>query len=211
MNSCIRCSVVLVALLAAIVWAASIAGAQEVELTFDPPEGAVLDAPPEKVHICFSEPVPTADDLNSFSLETPGERLAGLRIVFQPSGECVDVVVGEVEGATDGEWKLRWHVTSAQGAPMSGTHTFTVGQGAEPGATTTPVAGETPSATATPDGGRPSAGDDDGGDQEILGMALITLAIALGAAALGLVLYLLRLRIGFWLHRPDGDSDQGHD
>lgn len=207
-----RYSAGLVSLLASVVWAASIAGAQEIEVTFDPPQGAVLDAPPEKVRLCFSEPVPTADDLNNFSLATPGERLVGLRIVFQPSGECVDIVLGEAEGRTEGEWKLRWQVTSAQGEPISGTHTFTVGEGAGTAVTATPGTGETPVATETPGGAGPSGGEDQGDDQDILRIALITMAASLGAAALGLVLYLVRLRIGFWLHRPpDGGPDQEHD
>lgn len=42
--------------------------------------------------------------------------------------------------------------------------------------------------------------DDEGPD--ILFLALITAAAVLGVAVLGLLLYLVRLRIGFWLHRP---------
>jgi hypothetical protein len=41
-----------------------------------------------------------------------------------------------------------------------------------------------------------------GGKPDILTMALITMGAILGAAALGVLLYLLRLRIGFWMHRP---------
>ncbi len=42
--------------------------------------------------------------------------------------------------------------------------------------------------------------DEEGPD--IATLALITMGAVLGAAGLGLVFYLIRLRIGFWLHRP---------
>lgn len=42
--------------------------------------------------------------------------------------------------------------------------------------------------------------DDEGPD--ILLLALITTGAVIGVAVVGLVLYLVRLRIGFWLHRP---------
>ncbi len=37
---------------------------------------------------------------------------------------------------------------------------------------------------------------------DILPLALVTMGAIFAAAATGFVLYLLRLRIGFWLHRP---------
>lgn len=61
-------------------------------------------------------------------------------------------------------------------------------------------------ATALPGGSgalTPALGqevDDEGPD--ILFLALITTAAVLGAAVVGFLLYLLRLRLGFWLHRP---------
>jgi hypothetical protein len=53
--------------------------------------------------------------------------------------------------------------------------------------------------------------DDD--DPDILLMALLTVGIAAGAAALSLIGYVIRQRIGFWLHRPpprDGSAPQDH-
>ena len=49
-----------------------------------------------------------------------------------------------------------------------------------------------------------AAGQDevDDADQDILLLALITTGSAAGAAVLGLFFYLIRQRIGFWMHRP---------
>ncbi len=53
---------------------------------------------------------------------------------------------------------------------------------------------------------------DDGPDVAFL--AYVTLGSFLGAAAIALVLYLVRMRLGFWLHRPpppeEGESAQHH-
>jgi len=48
---------------------------------------------------------------------------------------------------------------------------------------------------------------------DILFLALVTTAAAVGAAIVGLVFYLIRLRLGFWLHRPpprEGGEAPGH-
>jgi len=54
--------------------------------------------------------------------------------------------------------------------------------------------------------------DEEGPD--IATLALITMGAVLGAAGLGVVFYLIRLRIGFWLHRPPprsgGEGPPGH-
>jgi hypothetical protein len=45
-------------------------------------------------------------------------------------------------------------------------------------------------------------GEVDDDDQDILLLALITTGSIAGVAVLGLFLYLIRQRIGFWMHRP---------
>ncbi len=53
--------------------------------------------------------------------------------------------------------------------------------------------------------------DDDG--PNVLLMALLTTGVAAGAAVLGLIGYVIRNRIGFWLHRPpprEGGPPQEH-
>jgi hypothetical protein len=52
--------------------------------------------------------------------------------------------------------------------------------------------------------------DDDGPD--VLLMALLTVAVAAAAAVLSLIGYVIRQRVGFWLHRPPPrDSSQPQD
>ena len=52
------------------------------------------------------------------------------------------------------------------------------------------------------------------GGPDVLFLALITTASFLGAAVLSLALYFVRMRIGFWLHRPppreSGDAPRHH-
>ena len=48
------------------------------------------------------------------------------------------------------------------------------------------------------------------GGPDILGLALITMGAIFAAALVGLGLYLVRLRIGFWLHRPPAANPNDH-
>ena len=171
----------------------------------DPADGATLAQPPEVVRLCFSEPVKKADPSDfSFALRSPDGRRLGLRIAFEPKAQCVDIHPGQAH-ETEGEWTLEWEVaSSANGDVGSGTLRFTVREGATPSA---------PTATATPEPtpAAPGSGSGEGEDgPDILAVALITTGAALGAAVLGLLFYLLRLRIGFWLHRPPPPADNDH-
>lgn len=105
--------------------------------------GDVLDAPPELFHICFSEPVNTEDqpagdavDAQTpwrFDVMLPDGRGLGLRIVFEPDGECVDVEPGIPEDPPEGIWTFDWMVRSqATGEESSGVLTFRVGPGDPP-------------------------------------------------------------------------------
>jgi len=51
----------------------------------------------------------------------------------------------------------------------------------------------------------------DGEGPDILPLALVTMGAIFAAAASGLVLYLFRLRIGFWLHRPPPANPDEHE
>lgn len=192
----------LLALAAALAFPVSPAYAQ-IELTeADPSDGARLSAPPEVVHLCFSEPVNIKDSTAfDFSYQMPEGRNLGLRIVFQTDGECVDVYPGLPGERPAGEYTFEWQVTAAEGDEEgSGTLRFQVGAGGTPAATPSPAGG-----TATRD-----AGDSDGPD--ILFLALITTASVGGAAMLFSLGYLLRRRIGYEPHRPreGGEESEGH-
>lgn len=153
----------------------------------DPQDGAVLSEPPQVIRICFSEPVrhERPDDYR-FSVLTPEKRGLGFRTVFNRDGTCADVYPGRPVGSTRGLWTFQWQVLlQATGKPASGSVSFTVTREASPGqAPAGPLA--TPQATGP----------------DVLQMALLTTASILGAGVVGLLLYLVRLRIGFWLHRP---------
>lgn len=163
----------------------------------DPRPGDVLPAPPELIRLCFSESVRFEEGEGfQFSVRTPEGQTLGLRIVFQPGGECVEIQPGRAPGDVRGEWTVEWRVASqASGEVGSGSFRFRVtGEGVPP-PTETPAGPGGPIATPGP-----TSGEDGGPD--VLLLALITTGAVVGTALLGLIFYLVRLRIGFWLHRP---------
>jgi len=201
-------ALLLLALAAALMLPASPAYAQ-IELTeADPPDGDRLDAPPDVVHLCFSQPVNIEDSTTfSFNYLIPDGLSLGLRIVFGPDGECVDVFPGLPTIRPTGEYTFEWQVTAAEGDEEgSGTLHFQVTQSTS----ATPAPGETPPpVTPSPEGGSGAgdAGDDDGPD--ILFLALITTASVGGAAVLFTLGHLLRRRIGYEPHRPPEGEEEG--
>ncbi len=175
-----------------------------VELTeVDPPDGARLDAPPEVVHICFSEPVAIDDsDTFDFAYTMPDGRVLGRRTAFQTDGLCVDVFPGLPEERPAGEYSIEWRVTAVEGEEESfGTIRFQVTQSTsvEPSPAASPTLKETPG-TGQSDG-------DDGPD--ILLAALITTGVVGGAVVLFTLAYLLRRLIGYDIHRPPEGGEGG--
>jgi copper transport protein len=208
-------ALLLLALASALAFPASPAHAQ-IELTeTDPPDGAELDAPPDVVHLCFSQPVIIEDNTTfAFNYQMSDGRLLGLRIVFQTDGECVDVYPGLPDEYPAGEYTFEWQVTAAEGDEEgSGTLRFQVTTGSTPTPSPSPMQIETPlPGTPSPaaDTETGDADDDDGPD--ILLLALITIAAVGGAAVLFTLGYFLRKRIGYEPHRPpEGDEEgEGH-
>ncbi len=202
----------LLALAATLAFLTSTAYAQTepIELTeADPPDGARLIAPPETVHLCFSQRI-RGDFRISYKL--PSGRNLGLRITFLPDGRCLDVQPTLPDDPPEGEHTLEWQVTAAVGGEGgSGELRFQIGEGGSPPPSRSPTPGGTPPPATPPAGGGPDtadAGDDEGPD--ILLTALITIAAAGGAAMLTTLLYVLRRRIGFEPHRPsEGDRPGG--
>jgi methionine-rich copper-binding protein CopC len=213
-------ALLLLALAAALAFSASPAYAQ-IELTeADPPDGALLDAPPDIVHLCFSQPVNVQDNTTfDFGYQMPDGRNLGLRIVFQPDGECVDVHPGLPDERPAGEYTFEWQVTAAEGDEEgSGTLRFQVSAGGTPVPPPSPTPAETPlPVTPSPEGdaGTGDADDDDGA--EILGLSLIfalpliTAVVVGGAAVLFTLGYFLRRRIGYEPHRPPEGGEGGGD
>jgi len=192
---------VVLAVFAALALTALPAQAQ-IQLTeADPPDGAQLQAPPELIHVCFSQPV-KAGDVTSwrFGLKMPDGTFLGLRTEFKIGGTCADVYPGLPHERPAGEYVFEWRVTAAEGGEEgSGTLSFRVTQST----TATPTPAPTASPTASPGAGT----DDDGPD--ILKIALITTAGMGGAAVLMTLAYLLRRRIGYDPHRPPPDRGEG--
>jgi len=175
----------------------------QIQLTeTEPPDGAQLDAPPEVIHVCFSQPV-NFDDVTSwrFGLKMPDGTFRGLRTEFKIDGTCANVHPGLPQERPAGEYTFEWHVTAAEGGEEgSGSLRYQV--------TRASVASPTPAPTAAPTVGPGGGGQEDGGP-DILLIALLTTATG-GAAAVLLTLgYLLRRRIGYEPHRPPADGDEG--
>lgn len=145
-----------------------------------PANGETLDAPPESLHLCFSEPVKVESSSDwKFTVRPPNGTSLGLRIVFQPSGECVDVYPGAIGAeAAKGIWTFDWLVHSqASGEEGSGTIKFQVGGDF----------GLTPGPTPRP-GDRVDASGG-GGAIGTLGIALIVAAAVIAAGSVGLLAY----------------------
>jgi methionine-rich copper-binding protein CopC len=197
----------------------------------DPREGEVLSEPPAVIHLCFSEPVDIRNrDAFSFRLRAPDGLGLGFRAEFLGRGECVDIHPGGAAGEVVGVWTLDWQVTSlASGQQRSGRLQFSVAgegspapsrtpaptpDGGTPEPDTTPTQAATPTPAATPIPVSTGGAAESGGGPDILLVALITTGAMMGAAVLGLVAYVIRLRVGFWLHRPpaseDGEASEQH-
>lgn len=176
-----RAVIVLAALvLSSYALAASPAMAQPELKEANPADGARRATVPEALHLCFTEPVKIENDSDwSFSVKPPSGSALGLRIVFQPSGDCVDVYPGKVDAdAARGDWTFDWAVHSqATGDEGSGTIKFNVGEG---GSDATP----SPSATAQPLGSGDAGGGGGGGSDTLL-IVLLAAAAALAAGGGG--------------------------
>jgi len=144
-----------------------------------PANGETLNGPPESLHLCFSEPVKVESSNDwKFTVRPPNGTSLGLRIVFQPSGECVDVYPGAIEPeAAKGIWTFDWSVHSqASGEEGSGTIKFQVGGDF----------GLTPEPTPRPEG---NSGDGGGGGIGTLGIVLIVAAAVIAVGSAGLLAY----------------------
>ncbi|HET8943777.1 MAG TPA: copper resistance protein CopC [Dehalococcoidia bacterium] len=101
-----------------------------------PSYGDVLEAIPEFLHLCFSEPVQVDDTGDwKFNVKTPEGQALGIRIVFEPSGGCVDVYPGVTEEPPQGIWTFDWLVRAqSDGSEGSGAIKFQMGE-LQPGET----------------------------------------------------------------------------
>lgn len=180
------------------------------EVTFlFPSEGAVLSEPPALILMCFASPV-NIQDLQvggdfSFNVIMPNSISLGLRIAFHRNGLGVAIEPGIPENPPEGEWRFEWRVTDPDTLePATGTLNFRVDPDGSPLPEEPPERCDT--GASTPGGGQE---DDEDGGPDILAISLITTAAAIGAAGVGLILYLVRRRIGFSPHDPPGGEGEG--
>lgn len=190
----------------------------EVTATF-PEDGDVLAEPPSRIRVCFASPVNIRDPGEGgdfgFTVTTPEGRNLGLRIVFQRNGLGVDVFPGVPDEPSEGEWGVDWRVTDPDTLePTTGTINFTVGPDGSPVPEEPPIscAGGGPptpriSPDSTPTPGDAAEGGDEGDDEgddgtDVVLLALITAGAVGGAVVLGLILVLVRRRIGVSSRRP---------
>ena len=75
---------------------------------------------------------------------------------------------------------------------------------------TGPLTGLMATAATAPAAKAALASQEGAGGPDILELALLTMGAIFGAAAVGLIFYLLRLRLGFWLHRPPTANPDEH-
>jgi len=117
-----------------------------------PAYGDVLQTLPDSLHLCFSEAVKVENSTDwKFNVKTPDGTALGLRIVFKPAGDCVDVFVGSPEQPPEGIWTFEWLVhAQSDGSEGSGAVKFQLGQ-LQPGET--PLEKAKPTASATSDSG----------------------------------------------------------
>jgi len=183
-----------------------------------PHEGDTFAEPLKVFQLCFAEPINNKDldkggDFD-FTVIPPNSPRLGMRIVFQPDGQGVTVYPGVVEAPPEGEWTFEWRVTDAVTLePLEGVTRYNVREGGDPILQPTPapcVSGSTPSLTTPPT--IDEEPDDDGPD--VLLLALLTTGAAGAAAVIALIGYVVRNRVGFWLHRPperkNGDGESHH-
>jgi methionine-rich copper-binding protein CopC len=155
-----------------------------------PADGAIINAPPDRINLCFNEPIRT--DFH-FTLRIPNDRTTSFTPLLREGRDCVELLVRNVPENVRGLWTLEWRVSSQQStAARTGSLDFTVRGGSSAGG---------PGGAAPADGG-----------PDLFETPVIT-AAAFGIAALvGLLLYAIRRKIGFDMHRPppEGAGDDHH-
>lgn len=209
--------------------AADEASADEPVITYTYPEnGDVFGEPLLVLQICFEEPIdvrdlpPQGEGDFMFRLQRPNGFNLGMRIVFQANGYGVAIYPGIAEDGLIGEWTLTFTVRDRETLdPITQTITYEVQEGGAPVITPTPqmcpTEGRTfaptqPPATGpdrTPEPNGDGVGNDDDSGPDLLVISLLTIGAAGAAAVVGLLGYVFRRRIGWWLHKPEDDAGPG--
>ncbi len=96
----------------------------------NPQFGDTIETLPEFLHLCFTEPVKVDESTDwKFDVKTPEGKALGLRIVFKPAGDCVDVFPGAPTEPPNGIWTFDWLVhAQSDGSEGSGAIKFQLGE-----------------------------------------------------------------------------------
>ena len=116
-------AVLVAALLAA--WATP-AAAHAYLVSADPADGDVLDEAPEEVRLTFNEPVEVPSD----GLRVLDDAADAARVEVVDDGDPSTLTGALPDGLSDGGYVISYRVISADGHPVSGVLTFTVGEAA---------------------------------------------------------------------------------
>lgn len=183
-----------------------------------PKDGDVVSAVPPLLVLCFRNPIDIAETSLAdyrFSLTPAGGALLPLRVFLQNDGYGIVAQPRQPTGDTTGEWTFEWKVRDAGTKGVEeGSTTFRVDPSGQPPlrslagpCTASGMASPTPQPAASGSSNTTtSAGDSVRPD--VLLMSLLTLAGAGGLALIGFIGYAIRMRVGFWLHRPPAPGEQ---
>ncbi|HKY96574.1 MAG TPA: copper resistance protein CopC [Gemmatimonadaceae bacterium] len=93
-----------------------------------PASGAVVTTAPSFIRLVFSEPI--VAELSHVMLMTSDHRALTLNVKSDPRE--VRAIIAPVSELAAGGYRVDWHIISADGHPVSGTFTFSVGSAAQP-------------------------------------------------------------------------------
>ncbi len=106
-----------------------------------PAANSHLARAPDSLRLVFSEGV--VADLSQVSLVGPAGKAVVLRVANDPHD--VHALIGAIDAALPGRYRVTWHVVSADGHPVGGTFEFTVESARNEATTKLPATGVTPS------------------------------------------------------------------
>jgi copper transport protein len=100
----------------------AVAGAHAQLLETNPADGALLDSQPDTVTLTFNEPVQIVPDvMQLFDAD-------GLVSTLEASASGPVINIALPDGLEDGSYVVNWRVLSADGHPLSGAVTFSIGE-----------------------------------------------------------------------------------
>jgi len=95
-------------------------------LSSNPSNGAVLTSSPMEIRLVFSEPI--VIELSQMMLAGPGART--IRLDSRGDPHEVRALIATLPSLANGGYRVDWHIISADGHPVSGSVTFSVGAAA---------------------------------------------------------------------------------